>query len=55
MHYNEKIDLIWRLPQYINIGPFALNVDSLKVLSTLSRIATLLGCLRDVTRHNDLH
>ncbi|XP_073954769.1 sterile affecting ciliogenesis [Choristoneura fumiferana] len=34
-HYNEKIDLIWRLPQYINIGPFALNVDSLKVLPTL--------------------
>ncbi|XP_028156949.1 dynein heavy chain 1, axonemal-like, partial [Ostrinia furnacalis] len=32
MHYDAKQDLIWRLPQYINIGPFALNVDTLKQL-----------------------
>ncbi|XP_049878805.1 dynein axonemal heavy chain 1-like [Pectinophora gossypiella] len=30
MHYDAKWDLIWRLPQYINIGPFALNIDTLK-------------------------
>ncbi|KAJ8728552.1 hypothetical protein PYW07_006248 [Mythimna separata] len=32
IHYDEKQDLIWRLPQFINIGPFSLNVDSLKQL-----------------------
>ncbi|XP_075982332.1 dynein axonemal heavy chain 1-like [Anticarsia gemmatalis] len=31
-HYDAKQDLIWRLPQYINIGPFAINVDTLKQL-----------------------
>ncbi|XP_063366022.1 dynein axonemal heavy chain 1-like [Cydia amplana] len=29
-HYDAKQELIWRLPQYINIGPFAINVDTLK-------------------------
>ncbi|CAG9128683.1 unnamed protein product [Plutella xylostella] len=29
-HYDAKQDLIWRLPQIINIGPFSLNVDTLK-------------------------
>ncbi|CAB3241783.1 unnamed protein product [Arctia plantaginis] len=29
-HYDAKQLLIERLPQYINIGPFAVNVDSLK-------------------------
>ncbi|XP_063895398.1 dynein axonemal heavy chain 1 [Helicoverpa armigera] len=32
IHYDAKQDLIWRLPQFINIGPFAINVDSLKQL-----------------------
>ncbi|GBP84500.1 Dynein heavy chain 1, axonemal [Eumeta japonica] len=30
MHYDAMQELIRRLPQYINIGPFALNVDTLK-------------------------
>ncbi|XP_037871312.1 dynein axonemal heavy chain 1 isoform X2 [Bombyx mori] len=30
MHYDAKQELIWRLPQYIVIGPFAINVDTLK-------------------------
>ncbi|CAH0663656.1 unnamed protein product [Spodoptera exigua] len=30
IHYDAKQDLIWRLPQYIGIGPFAINVDTLK-------------------------
>ncbi|CAB3221174.1 unnamed protein product [Arctia plantaginis] len=29
-HYDAKQELIWRLPQYISIGPFAINVDTLK-------------------------
>ncbi|CAH0718440.1 unnamed protein product, partial [Brenthis ino] len=37
MHYDEKQDLIWRLPQYINIGPFAINVDTLKQMLVTKR------------------
>ncbi|XP_060806154.1 dynein axonemal heavy chain 1-like [Amyelois transitella] len=37
MHYDAKQDLIWRLPQYINIGPFALNVDTLKQILVTKR------------------
>ncbi|XP_052743009.1 dynein axonemal heavy chain 1-like [Bicyclus anynana] len=37
IHYDEKQDLIWRLPQYINIGPFALNVDTLKQILVTKR------------------
>ncbi|XP_022823491.1 dynein heavy chain 1, axonemal-like [Spodoptera litura] len=37
IHYDAKQDLIWRLPQFINIGPFALNVDSLKQMLVTKR------------------
>ncbi|XP_050552039.1 dynein axonemal heavy chain 1 isoform X2 [Spodoptera frugiperda] len=37
IHYDAKQDLIWRLPQFINIGPFAINVDSLKQLLVTKR------------------
>ncbi|KAG6458751.1 hypothetical protein O3G_MSEX011030 [Manduca sexta] len=37
MHYDAKQDLIWRLPQYINIGPFAINVDTLKQMLVTKR------------------
>ncbi|XP_052749829.1 dynein axonemal heavy chain 1-like isoform X2 [Galleria mellonella] len=37
MHYDAKQDLIWRLPQYINIGPFALNIDTLKQMLVTKR------------------
>lgn len=30
-HYDAKEALILRLPQYITIGPFSINVDTLKV------------------------
>ncbi|CAF4763844.1 unnamed protein product [Pieris macdunnoughi] len=37
MHVDAKQDLIWRLPQYINIGPFAINVDTLKQILVTKR------------------
>ncbi|XP_050357868.1 dynein axonemal heavy chain 1-like [Nymphalis io] len=37
IHYDAKQDLIWRLPQYINIGPFALNIDTLKQMLVTKR------------------
>ncbi|CAK1542459.1 unnamed protein product [Leptosia nina] len=37
MHYDAKQDLIWRLPQFINIGPFAINVDTLKQILVTKR------------------
>ncbi|XP_045539469.1 dynein axonemal heavy chain 1 [Papilio machaon] len=37
IHYNAKEALILRLPQYITIGPFSLNVDTLKQLLVTKR------------------